>query len=111
MTGLLGMTLFGIIKQMQHLFGVAIMIVSPSGALSPSGDKASFGGYNHAGNPQRCCICLLAPPGNSKLLWHPARLINEWGCVDLSMDTLHLKYPLVLFRSEDCSYSPSSSFI
>ena len=31
------MTLFGMIKQMQHLCGVASMIVSPSGALSPSG--------------------------------------------------------------------------
>ena len=38
--------------------------------------------------------------GNSKLVWHPARLIKEWGCVDLSMVTLHLKYPLVLFGSE-----------
>ena len=39
-------------------------------------------------------------PGIPKLVWHPARLINEGGCVDLSMDTLHLKYPLVLFGSE-----------
>ena len=38
--------------------------------------------------------------GNPKLVWHPAQLINEWGCVDLSMDTLHLQYPLVLFGSE-----------
>ena len=29
-----GMTLFGIIKQMQHLCGVANMIVSPSGAVT-----------------------------------------------------------------------------
>ena len=29
------------------------------------------------------------------------RLIKEEGCVDLSMDTLHLKYPLVPFGSED----------
>ena len=32
--------------------------------------------------------------------WHlpgnPACLIKEGGCVDLSMDTMHLKYPLVL---------------
>ena len=34
------------------------------------------------------------------LVWHPPHLIKEWGCVDLSMDTLHLKYPLVLFGSE-----------
>ena len=39
-------------------------------------------------------------PGNSKLVWHPARLIKEGGCVVLSMHTLHLKYPLVLFGSE-----------
>ena len=40
-------------------------------------------------------------PGNPKLVCHPARLLKEWGCtVDLSMDTLHLKYPLVLFGSE-----------
>ena len=39
-------------------------------------------------------------PGNPKLVWHPARLIKEGGCVDLSMDTLHLKYPLVLDGSE-----------
>ena len=32
--------------------------------------------------------------------WHHARLIKEWGCVDLSMNTLHLKYPLVLFGCE-----------
>ena len=31
---------------------------------------------------------------------HPARLIKEGGCVDLSVDTLHLIYPLVLFGSE-----------
>ena len=39
-------------------------------------------------------------PGNPKLVCHPACLIKEWGCVDLSLDTLHLKYPLVLFGSE-----------
>ena len=31
---------------------------------------------------------------------HSARLIKERGCGDLSMVTLHLKYPLVLFGSE-----------
>ena len=30
---------------------------------------------------------------NPQLVWHPARLIKEWGCVDLSMDTLHLDIP------------------
>ena len=53
-------------------------------------------------------ICYLARgsrswhlPGKPKLVWHPARLRNEWGCVDISMDTLHLRYwyPLVLFGS------------
>ena len=39
-------------------------------------------------------------PGNPKLVWHPARLLKEWGCVDLSMDNLHLKDPLVLFGVE-----------
>ena len=41
-------------KQMQHLCGVASMIVSPEGALSPEGKargwERSRGGYNHAGN-------------------------------------------------------------
>ena len=40
-------------------------------------------------------------PGNPELVWHPARIIKERGCVDLSMDILHLKDPLVLFVSED----------
>ena len=39
-------------------------------------------------------------PGNPKLAWHPARLVKEGGCVDLYMDTLHLKDPLVLFWSD-----------
>ena len=39
-------------------------------------------------------------PGNPKLVWNSVRLIKGGGCVDLSMDTLHLKYPLVLFGSE-----------
>ena len=39
-------------------------------------------------------------PGNPKLVWHPAHFINEGRCVDLSMETLHLNYTLVLFRSE-----------
>ena len=39
-------------------------------------------------------------PGDPKLVWHPARLTKEWGCVGLFMDTLHLKYPFVLSGSE-----------
>ena len=39
-------------------------------------------------------------PGNPKLVWHLAHLVREWGCVDRSMDTLHLKDPVVLFGSE-----------
>ena len=39
-------------------------------------------------------------PGNPKLVWHPARLTTEGGCVNLFIDTLHLKYPSVLFGSE-----------
>ena len=39
-------------------------------------------------------------PGNPKLVWHPARLIKEGECVDMTMGTLHLKYHLVLFGSE-----------
>ena len=38
--------------------------------------------------------------GNPKPKWHPARPIKERECVDLSMDTLHLKGLLVLFGSE-----------
>ena len=44
-------------------------------------------------------------PGNPKLAWHPARLIKEWGCVDLSMDTMHLKDPLVFFGFEGSAFS------
>ena len=61
-TILRGMTLFGIIKQMQHLCGVASMIVSPSGAFSPSGDKAPSGDTIMLATPQRFCICLMLPP-------------------------------------------------
>ena len=58
-TRLRGMTLFGIIKQMQHLCGVASMIVSPLGAFSPSGDKAPSGDTIMLTTPQWCCICLI----------------------------------------------------
>ena len=37
---------------------------------------------------------------NPKLVWHPARLIKEGECVDLPMDTLHLKYPFAICGSE-----------
>ena len=33
-------------------------------------------------------------PGNPKLVWHPVRLVKEGGCVDLSMGTRQLNYPL-----------------
>ena len=36
---------------------------------------------------------------------HPACLIKEWGCVDLSMDTMHLKNPLVFFGFEGSALS------
>ena len=39
-------------------------------------------------------------PGNPSPVWHPARLVKERGCMDLSMDTLHLNDPMVLFGSE-----------
>ena len=37
---------------------------------------------------------------NPTQVWHPACLIKEGGCLDLYMDTLHLKYPLIHFLSE-----------
>ena len=40
-------------KQMQHICGVASMIVPPEGALSPEGYTIMLA------TPQRCCICLL----------------------------------------------------
>ena len=39
------------------------------------------------------------------LAWHPARIIKDGGRVDLSMDTMYLKDPLVLFGSEGSSLS------
>ena len=35
--------------------------------------------------------------GNPKLVWHPACIIKEGECMNLSMDDMHLKDPLVLF--------------
>ena len=46
------------------------------------------------------CNRSLHLQGNPKLAWHPARLTKGWGYVDISMDTLHLKYPLILFGYE-----------
>ena len=46
------------------------------------------------------CIRSWHLPRNPKLVWHPARLIKEGTCVDQSLDTLHLTYPLVRFGSE-----------
>ena len=43
--------------------------------------------------------------GNPTLVWHPARLIKGGGCVDLSMDNMYLKDPLVLFGSEGSALS------
>ena len=53
------------------------------------------------------CLCKLNNyvPGNPTLAWHPACLIKKWGCVDLSMDTMHLKDPLVLFGYEGSALS------
>ena len=45
-----------------------------------------------------CAIGVGAFQGTG--MCHPARLIKEGGCVDLSLDTLHLKWPLFLFGSE-----------
>ena len=47
-------------------------------------------------------------PWNPKQVWHPSHLIKEGVCVYLSMDTMHLKDPLVLFGPEDsaCTLTP-----
>ena len=42
-------------------------------------------------------------PVNPKLVLHPVPLTKERVCVDLSMDTMRLKDPLVLFGSEGSS--------
>ena len=36
-------------------------------------------------------------PGNLKLVWHPAHHVKGGWFVDLSMDTMHLKEPWLLF--------------
>ena len=43
--------------------------------------------------------------GNPNLVWNPARLMKEGGCVDLSVDTMHIKDPMVLFGFEGFSLS------
>ena len=43
--------------------------------------------------------------GNPKMAWHLAHLIKEWGCVDLSMYTMHLNDSLVLFGFEGSALS------
>ena len=48
----------------------------------------------------------LAPTRKGKAGAHPARLIKEGGCENLSMDTLHIKYPLGLFGSEGSALIP-----
>ena len=52
-------------------------------------------------SPHMVCNRSWHLPGNHKLAWRPARLIKEGECMDLSLDALHLKDPLVLFGSED----------
>ena len=43
-------------------------------------------------------------PGNPKQVWQPAHLIKG-GSGDLSMDTMHLKEPLILFGAEGSALS------
>ena len=46
--------------------------------------------------------CLMVCNRSWHLPGNPARLVKEWGCVDLSMDTMH---PLVLFGFEGSALS------
>ena len=50
----------------------------------------------------RSLVCNRSwhPLGNPQLVWHPADLIDQGACVNLPMDTMDLKDPLVLFKSE-----------
>ena len=41
------------------------------------------------------CSRDLHLPGNPKMVWHPYHFKKEGRCVDLSMDTIHIKDPLV----------------
>ena len=49
---------------------------------------------------QWCAKGVGTSMGNPELVWHHARLIKEGESGDLSMDTMHLKDPLVLFGSK-----------
>ena len=49
------------------------------------------------------CVSGMRPRG-------PRSLYKRKGCVDLSMDTLHLNCPLVLFGSEGVVLTLSLSF-
>ena len=44
-------------------------------------------------------------------MWHPAGLIKEGGHVDLSVDTMHLKDPLVIFGFEGSDLSLTLSLL
>ena len=54
---------------------------------------------------QWCALGAGTSRGTLSYVWHPTRLINEGGCGDMSMDTLHLKDPLVLFGFEGSALS------
>ena len=57
------------------------------------------------------CFSEWHLPGSPKLVWHSARLIKEGGCVDQSMDTLHLKYSLIPCGSEYFVYEAEYSHV
>ena len=67
-TRLRGMTLFGIIKQMQHLCGVASMIVSPSGALSPRVTKLPRG-IQSCWQPHRDVAFVYCSPASNQFVY------------------------------------------
>ena len=58
----------------------------------------------HKGNTLLACWMVsnrgCSLQGNPKLVWHPACLMKEGAYVNLCLDTMHLKYPLVLFGFE-----------
>ena len=59
---------------------------------------------------QWCAIGAGHLPGIPTLVWHPARLLKEGDVVDLCMDTMHLKDPLILFGyTSSALISPSFS--
>ena len=57
-------------------------------------------GTPRKGHTQLVCNSDWQLPGKPRLVWHNACLITEGACVDLSMDIMHLKDPLVLFGCE-----------